>query len=108
MLKIYGHSDDTLELNGDRDDTIGCYSSSVMLTVGEIEAKAGEDAVALRVHARHAHGLFGGTWSFEVGMVDEDILLPDWEIRLENQHGYSPALIIECPIGTKVQWVVFE
>jgi hypothetical protein len=88
MIRIYGHSDDCLEIKaGKKSDEIGCYDSGVVI---ELHGKAGG---GLRVVAKYAPGKHG-VWRFGVELLDEDFpLLP---ARIETQHAYSLAIVIDA------------
>jgi hypothetical protein len=49
----------------------------------------------------------GASWTVGVDMVDEDVPLPPWPIRIRagkgDECGYSPTLEIDAPEGAEVQ-----
>lgn len=104
----------TIHFEGASDDIVTvagpCYYKGKVHTDGEewsayaehllakrIVLVDGEGVILLRVYA-----IYDGCWTFAVGMVDEDVLLPDWPIRVlpgaENA-AYSIALEIDVPDG---------
>jgi hypothetical protein len=90
-IRIYGHSDDCIEIEGDVDDELGAYDRERCITVG------GEgEGIEVRVS-------YHGTWRFAVSMIDEDVPCP-WSIRIEPKHGYSQQVVIDCPPGTPVDF----
>ena len=108
MLKIYGASDDLVEIEGPGGDEVDCYDSSVLITIGWPEAQAGKDAKGLVVRMRYGSPGFGGTWSAEVGQIDEDFPIP-WPVRIEvAERPYSALVIVDCPDDTPVSWKVEE
>jgi len=108
MLKIYGASDDLVEIEGPGGDEVGCYDSGVLITIGWTEAQAGKDAKGLVVRMRYGSPGFGSTWSAEVGQIDEDILIP-WNVTVRvAERPYSALVIVDCPDDTPVTWVVEE
>jgi len=97
MIRIYGASDDLVEIDGDVVDEVDCYKSGVEITIGT-QAGAGKDAEGLTVRAEH--GRLG--WLIGVALFDDDAPIP-WPVRIETQD-YSPCVVVECPPGTPVTW----
>ena len=99
MIRIYGVSDDLVEIEGDVEEEIGCYDKAVTLEVGG--AKGGLRVVA-EYAPRHASSDVG-VWRLGVEPIDEDVPIP-WPVRVElAERGYSPVINIDCPPGTPVQ-----
>lgn len=96
MIKIYGASDDLVEVAGcEGADEFNVYGSS-RLGWGADLATAAE---ALRVYA-----IYDGCWSFAIGQADESVSLPSWPVRI-TQHPdvrYSVLLEIDAPDGTRL------
>jgi hypothetical protein len=98
MLRIYGASDDLVELDGIVYDELGAYNSHRVITVGD-------DKGGLRVIAEYApkHIKTGaGVWRLSVEPIEEDVPCP-WPVRVEVK-GYSTHIVIDCPEGTPVTW----
>jgi hypothetical protein len=91
MIRIYGHSDDCICLDGDIVDEVGAYDEGRTITIGG-------EGEGLEVRAEYV-----GVWKFTLNQVDADVPVP-WPIRVETEHGYSLAVVIECPPGTPVTW----
>lgn len=97
MIRIYGHSDDCIEIEGDVDEELGAYSRPRCITVG------GEDG-GVEVWVEYApERTKGAVWHFTIGLIDEDVPCP-WPIRIEPKHGYSQQAVIDCPAGTPVDF----
>lgn len=99
MIRIYGASDDLVEVEADgpdRGDEYDAGAGGVCLLVGT------EDA-GVRVHM-----IYGarGTWKATIDLVDDQKPIP-WPVRVENapvngtnEGPYSVMACIDCPIGT--------
>ncbi len=96
MIRIYGYSDDNVEIEGDVRGEIGCYDTPVTLRIGT-------DVAGLYVIAQYdVHGV---GWLLGVATVhgdpdhgEDDGEIP-WPVRVEREK-YSTAIVIECPPGT--------
>jgi hypothetical protein len=91
MIRIYGHSDDCVEIRGDVIDELSAFDRTRIITIG------GEGA-GVELHAKYA-----GTWEFTVKLIEEDVPCP-WPIRIEPKHGYSQQVVIDCPPGTPLDF----
>lgn len=88
--KFYGASDDLIEVEGIRGaDEFNVYGDGPHMARFNLGGM-------MRIHA-----IYDGCWSFAVGMVDEEIPLPDWPVRLTSE-GYSMVLEIDVPDTVKV------
>lgn len=93
MLKMYGASDDLVEIEGKNPgcDEIGCFDHDVVVTVGD------ETTGGVRV-AWH----YGGEWTAEIGPLAEGVPIP-WPIRVRGadarlrESDYSAVVEIDCP-----------
>lgn len=105
MLKIYGASDDLVELEGCVEDEIGCYDKWVEITVGYTEAEPGRDTQGVKVIMRYApKWADAGVWTAEVFPLDEGVEIP-WPVKIElSERKYSAQVVIDCPDGTPVKW----
>lgn len=93
QLKIYGASDDLIEVEGDiREEfyakKVGEHVDGLTLTLSRIINGAVE---GLDVHVRYERG---GVWSVGVSQLDEDVDLPDWGIRLSS-NAYTSILELD-------------
>lgn len=95
MIKIYGHSDDVVVIDGDIREELGAFNDERVITIG------GEGA-GLEVVASYGKGN-GGVWQFTLRQVDEDVGVP-WSVSITTEHTYSLAVVIDCPPGTPVDW----
>ncbi len=96
-LKIYGASDDLVEIEGDVHEEIGCYETSVELEIG------GPDG-GIRVIGEYGLGK-EAVWRFALEPVAEDVPVP-WPVRADlGGRGCSLAISIDCPKGTPVYHV---
>jgi len=55
-----------------------------------------------------------GCWMIGIQQINEDVPIPDWNIRFENSTrnrsgcGYSPILTIDAPDDVKIEYVGFD
>jgi hypothetical protein len=94
-LTIYGASDDLVEVDGIERGEIDCWDRRVDFEIGTV------DGGGYRVGMWH-DGRLG--WQVTLGLLatDDDVPLP-WPARVElSETGYSLAVIINCPAGTRV------
>ncbi|MGI5223555.1 hypothetical protein [Actinoallomurus sp. CA-142502] len=73
-IRIYGASDDAIELRGDIVEELYTYETGPVVWRGELRAPDGD---TMRVHA-----LFDGCWAIAVGQVDEDTSLLAWPVTI--------------------------
>ena len=96
-LRIYGASDDLVELSGAINDEFSIYSDT---WVGILRSP---DGGALTVSATYTPV---GVWTVGVGPLDEGQMLPDWPIRFEdgreNESSYSATLVIDIPAASTI------
>ncbi len=98
MLKIYGHSDDTLCVEGGPpdcpDDADTCAADGV-----HVEVNIGGQLIVRGFYCVSWNQ--PGTWCLAVQQVQEDIAIP-WAVRIEPEHGYSCAVLVDCPPETHI------
>ena len=103
FLRIYGHSDDNVEIEGWLREEIGCYDEPVRIEIGS--PMSGGIAVVAEYAAGHRGG---ATWSIAFAPLDEEVPCP-WDVEFDpegNGKGYSFGLIVHCPKGTPIRaWV---
>jgi hypothetical protein len=100
MIRIFGYSDDLLEIDGKfiGENEYGAYDKPVTIAVRDPDNKT-----VVFVTGEYGRSE-GGVWSIMVSQEDEDIPLPN--MRIENhKSGYSPSLIIECSEKSTVELV---
>lgn len=94
-LRIYGASDDCVELEGAIDDEF--YVDGDDRWTGLLTAP---DGMRILVFAEYTRG----TWAVGAGSFDEDIPFPDWPVSIvPGANTYSAMLVIEVPVGTIVK-----
>lgn len=71
VIKIYGHSDDCLEIGGDADEEFGAINKRVEILIGDKTA-------GVVVGGRYGDA---GVWEFDVRQVDEGVPVP-WPISI--------------------------
>lgn len=96
MLRISGHSDDVVCLEGIVSDEIG---DRMVVIVGNPDAQEGQDAYGIKVKMRYVNG---GVWAATVEPIGEDVKCP-WDVKVEV-HKYTSIVTIDCPEGTPVKW----
>lgn len=96
MIKIYGHSDDLVEIEGDIEDELCAYEDGRIITIGG----EGEGVV---IRAEYAPEGSAGVWRFSVELVDDGVPCR-WKIEIEPKHEYSQQVVIHCPPGTPVDF----
>ena len=109
-LRIYGHSDDLVEMEGtDRQS-----GEPDEITAGErgeaavrITAKdsAGETQGLTVVAEYDYKGLGVGCWLIGIVQLGEAAALPGWPMRWSNEE-YTPVLELDVPEGTRVVQVL--
>ena len=109
MIRIYGASDDLVEIDGHVREEINCYSKAVRIEVGDPTDPTTGGCIVWATYApQEVFVAPGGTWLLAVTLFDEDVPLP-WPVRLEvKECRYSPTLVIGCPTGTPVRWSVVK
>ncbi len=99
-LKISGHSDDLVCIDGDVSEEFDVYKNGgVDLLVGCHEPQQGQNSYGVIVRMTYAKDE-RALWSTEISQIGEDVLCP-WEVALTFE-GYSPTVHISCPPGTPV------
>lgn len=94
-LTIYGASDDLIEVEGIERGEIGCWDQRVDFEIGTV------DGGGYEVGMWH-DGKIG--WQVQLGLLaDKDDVPIPWSMRVElSERGYSLAVIVDCPAGTRV------
>lgn len=95
-LAFYGASDDNFiyDVNGNPTDEIGCWSSGASWKVYDPDNDEG-----LIVFGMYApDGVPDPTWMIGVSQLDEGKNLPNWQIALSSDAGYTPILAMTVPI----------
>lgn len=92
-LKIYGASDDLVEIEGDIEEEfyakpLGRGLEGRTVTLSRIN---GGQVEGLDVHVRYEQG---GVWSVGLSQLQEDINIPDWGLKLTS-NGYTSILELE-------------
>lgn len=96
-LKFMGHSDDTFgEYGTTMDDIDNCGSCEPIQCVIE----AGN--TALIVTGQYDR-VGTGTWDIGISLKDEELSLPDWNIRVSFE-GYTTVLEIDVPDDVELTW----
>ena len=117
MLRVYGASDDLIEIDGaDLDwnddnsvltgstghdsEELGTSESGGM---GIVEVGTQETG-GCRIRAMYTVGLpFNpGVWALSVEQLEEETPLM-WPVRVVEQHQYSVAVVVDCPDGVPVR-----
>lgn len=102
-LRIYGASDDLVEIEGHFAEEVDCYDRSVLITVGWPEANAGRDSQGVYVLMRYApKWVKTGVWTAEISPLDEDVEIP-WPVTVSlGGRGYTAEVVIDCPDNVPV------
>lgn len=107
MIRIQGHSDDVVVIEGDGAngqrfcEELGAYERHRTITVGD--PAVGGVRIVAEYDPKHA-GLDTTCWRLSVELVEEDKPIP-WPVRIETAENlYSPAMVIDCPAGTPIDW----
>jgi hypothetical protein len=98
MIKIYGHSDDCLELEGEfrGENEYSCYNKPVTIVIHDFTFDT--DVVVTGEYAVKGRA---ASWRISVELIDEDKPMPNMRITMA-ENGYSPMLIIDCSENTAV------
>ena len=102
-IRIYGASDDLVEVEWWTDDNmkhhedeVGAYDRPVDIGIG------GDDGIVVTM--QH-DGKLGWISSVRLGPRFEDNSKMAWPIRVElSETGYSLAVVVECPDGTTLDF----
>jgi len=99
-LRFQGHSDDTFgEYELTNDDYDNCASGKPIRWLVSSEA----DGLAVVVVGQHCPSGCGG-WMIGVAPQEEGKMPGDWDIRIEYEHEYSPALVIySAPVDVQLR-----
>ena len=106
-LKFYGASDDLFEVEGTKagePDEIGSFNSITAVKIANDHA----GLIVVGVYAAHDDMPKGmpGCWTIGICPLDEDIPLPDWQMKWSlSDLGYSPLLAIETPDDARVSQI---
>lgn len=98
MIRIYGASDDLVEISGCEGADEFCTDRFVANIVGPGAAEQ------IHVHVWYDED---GTWQISIGQVDEDVKLPAWPLKFSQgvkgeTAAYSVVLEIDAPEGTRL------
>lgn len=96
-LKFMGHSDDTFgEYGVTNDDIDNCGSGEPIQCVVE----AGNTALIV---TGQYNRVGTGTWDIGISLKDEELSLPDWDIRVSFE-GYTTVIEIDVPDDVELTW----
>jgi hypothetical protein len=99
-LKIYGHSDDVVCLEGRKDfELYNDIDGRLQLMIGNPNPEQNKDSSGVMVTMTYG-AEDKAVWSATVFQLDEDIECP-WSVSLTFK-GYSPTVTIDCPDDTPV------
>lgn len=97
-LKISGHSDDLIEIDGTVSEEF--YAGSDGMFEARIKDPEGNKARLFVTYGPQ------GTWIPVLALWDEGVALPDWDARITsdvNVSDYSTILTLTVPDGTKIK-----
>lgn len=97
-IRIYGASDDLIEVEGcEGADEFNSYEDGPVMWRGDLRAPDGE--------AVRAHAVFDGCWSIALGQRDEYDPFPTWPITVARHPNmtYSTMVEIDAPDGTVLE-----
>jgi hypothetical protein len=100
MLKLYGVSDDLVELYGAIEDE---FANQDVFVIGQCEATQGVSVHGVMVRMVYAPAWAGtAVWVAEVSPIEEDAPIP-WTVTVTlGDRGYSAEVTIDCPPETPV------
>lgn len=124
MIKLWGGSDDLFYVSGaslgdfnenpvegvadgSEGEEFGGYNRVGRLAVLDTDGKPSLYAWAHYFTIDFPGEQLGGTWTISVTQGDEDRPIP-WPVRIGNAHGYSPALEVDVPRGTRIVFERFD
>ena len=95
MYRIYGASDDLIEIEGDISEEYGTDGGDFW--IGDTPADDG---------AGFSLEFLSGGWTFVIGesVLKEDESDLTWPMRLEGYEGKYISLVVDCPDGTPLWW----
>ena len=97
-LKFSGYSDDLFYIEGtigDEPDEVGCFDSDCVIKLWDNETNSG-----MFVIGRYSV-VNNGCWSIAISQIDEDMLIPNWEMSWSSED-YTTELIIDVPGSCQV------
>lgn len=100
-IRIYGASDDLLEIDGDVQEELACFDKEAVVTIQDGNQPR---APGVRVIGQYAPGKVGAAvWRLGVEPIDEDIPIP-WPVSIGMKDGYSPIVTVECSANVIVRY----
>lgn len=99
MIRIYGCSDDLIEIESD-DGKVG--EELNVIDPPRATIKLGDDNGGVKVKMKYGSW---GCWSATIEQLNEGVMIP-WPIRVtQHQNGYSIKVEIDCPSDTPVKYI---
>jgi hypothetical protein len=96
-LRFYGQSDDAFLCDGDIRESAECWGREGVFLLKSKSRTQGK-ASRLVVSGRYAPQSTGTRcWIVGIANGGEGLPLPNWPMRFEAGHGYSPALVVTAP-----------
>lgn len=96
-LKFMGYSDDTFGEFAETNDSIDNAASEE-----PVQCVVEADGTALVITGQYnRHGT--GTWDIGISLQDEDLSIPDWDMRISFEE-YTTVLEIDVPDDFELTW----
>ena len=96
-LRFYGQSDDAFLCDGDIRESAECWGREGVFLLKSKSRTQGK-ASRLVVSGRYAPQSTGTRcWIVGIANGGEGMPLPNWPMRFEQGHDYSPALVVTAP-----------
>lgn len=104
MIRIYGASDDLVEIEGHPGgDEVGCESSAVVVSIGD---RVRGLVVRIEYSPKWAGNV--GCWAAAVSPIDEDVPMYPVTIELEPERKYSAMVLVDAPETVALSWKKFS
>lgn len=97
QIKIYGASDDLVEIEGPGGDELGAYGKrrEITITTGGLGVVVGMEYAP--------KGTSAGVWRADIRQIDEDIDMPPISITMGGR-GYTPLVTVTVSEGSVVEF----
>lgn len=102
QIIVNGSSDDLVDIDGcEGGDEFNCSEPGSVKLTGNFIAPDGSSARLIAIYDEK--GFYSsGTWSFALGLINEDASWCEWPVNLRPSqlNSYSMELVIDAPEGT--------
>lgn len=94
-IRFYGASDDLVEIDGAMHEEFNVYERPF---IGHLVRPSGEKLTVVASYGFCEQ--LGSTWLVAPILHNDGDVLPDWNVRFEQQSEYSLAMLVDAPDDT--------